>query len=91
MNTAIHGAYDLGWKLAWVLRGWADPVLLDTYETERRPVAAHNVARSADPLGGSRTLNALSGWVDSRTELQPNGSVQAMSRSAALTKADLSG
>ncbi|MFC0454914.1 FAD-dependent oxidoreductase [Rhodococcus jostii] len=54
MNTAIQSAYDLGWKLAWVLRGWAGPQLLDTYETERRPVAAHNVARSADPHGGAR-------------------------------------
>ena len=54
MNTAIQSAHDLGWKLAWVLRGWAGPELLDTYETERRPVAAHNVERSADPDGGSR-------------------------------------
>ena len=51
MNTAIRGGYDLGWKLGWVLRGWAGPELLDTYEAERRPVAAHNVARSADPDG----------------------------------------
>ena len=49
MNTAIHDGYDLGWKLAWVLRGWAGPELLDSYEAERRPVAEHNVARSADP------------------------------------------
>ncbi|KAF0963440.1 3-(3-hydroxy-phenyl)propionate/3-hydroxycinnamic acid hydroxylase [Rhodococcus sp. T7] len=54
MNTAIQSAHDLGWKLAWVLRGWTGPQLLDTYETERRPVAAHNVARSADPHGGTR-------------------------------------
>jgi 2-polyprenyl-6-methoxyphenol hydroxylase-like FAD-dependent oxidoreductase len=54
MNTAIHGAYDLGWKLAWVLRGWAEPALLDTYQTEHRPLAAHNVERSADPAGGAR-------------------------------------
>jgi 2-polyprenyl-6-methoxyphenol hydroxylase-like FAD-dependent oxidoreductase len=54
MNTAIHGAHDLGWKLAWVLRGWAGAELLDTYERERRPVAAHNVARSADELGSRR-------------------------------------
>jgi putative polyketide hydroxylase len=47
MNTAIHDAHHLGWKLAWVLRGWAGPELLDTYEAERRPVAARNVARSA--------------------------------------------
>jgi len=49
MNTAIHDGWDLGWKLAWVLRGWAGPALLDSYEGERRPVAELNVARSADP------------------------------------------
>jgi 2-polyprenyl-6-methoxyphenol hydroxylase-like FAD-dependent oxidoreductase len=54
MNTAIHDGFDLGWKLAWVLRGWAGPELLDTYEAERRPVAEHNVARSADPNGSAR-------------------------------------
>ncbi len=54
MNTAIHDGYDLGWKLAWVLRGWAGPELLDSYESERRPVAEHNVARSADPRGTAR-------------------------------------
>ena len=48
MNTAIHGGHDLGWKLAWVVRGWAGAELLDSYELERRPVAEHNVARSAD-------------------------------------------
>jgi 2-polyprenyl-6-methoxyphenol hydroxylase-like FAD-dependent oxidoreductase len=54
MNTAIGGGHDLGWKLGWVLRGWAEPELLDTYEAERRPIAAHNVARSADPDGSTR-------------------------------------
>ena len=53
MNTAIHDGFDLGWKLAWVLRGWAGAELLVSYERERRPVAEHNVARSADP-GGTR-------------------------------------
>lgn len=51
MNTAIQDGYDIAWKLAWVLRGWCNQELLDTYESERRPVAAHNVARSADPNG----------------------------------------
>jgi putative polyketide hydroxylase len=54
MNTAISAGHDLGWKLGWVLRGWAGPGLLDTYEAERRPIAAHNVARSADPNGSVR-------------------------------------
>ncbi|MFF4020280.1 FAD-dependent oxidoreductase [Streptomyces sp. NPDC001843] len=38
MNTGIQDAYNLGWKLAAALDG-ADPILLDTYEQERRPVA----------------------------------------------------
>ena len=54
MNTAIHDGYDLGWKLAWVMRGWAEEDLLDSYESERRPVAEHNVERSADPMGSRR-------------------------------------
>ena len=60
MNTAIQDAFDLGWKLAWVLRGWAGPELLATYERERRPVAAHNVQRSSEPIGARReTAEAL--------------------------------
>jgi len=54
MNTAIRDAHDLGWKLSWVLRGWAGEALLDSYEAERRPVAEHNAARSADPNGSIR-------------------------------------
>jgi putative polyketide hydroxylase len=46
MNTAIHGAHNLGWKLAWVLNGWAAPALLDSYQDERLPVGTANVARS---------------------------------------------
>ena len=46
LNTAIQDAHNVTWKLALVLRGQADPSLLDTYETERRPVAAHNAEQS---------------------------------------------
>lgn len=38
LNTGIGDAVDLGWKLAAVLDGWGGPRLLDSYETERRPV-----------------------------------------------------
>jgi putative polyketide hydroxylase len=54
MNTAIADGYDLGWKLSWVLKGWAGEALLDTYEAERRPVVAHNVERSVDERGSYR-------------------------------------
>ncbi|GAA1356200.1 FAD-dependent monooxygenase [Streptomyces beijiangensis] len=40
LNTSIQDAYNLGWKLARVLRDGAPAALLDTYEGERRPNAA---------------------------------------------------
>ncbi|MFI1695843.1 FAD-dependent oxidoreductase [Streptomyces bobili] len=40
LNTSVQDAYNLGWKLGAVLREGADPALLDTYEEERRAVAA---------------------------------------------------
>jgi putative polyketide hydroxylase len=54
LNLALHDGYDLGWRLAWVVRGWAGPELLDGYEAERRPVAEYTAARSADPQGSLR-------------------------------------
>jgi 2-polyprenyl-6-methoxyphenol hydroxylase-like FAD-dependent oxidoreductase len=44
MNTGIQDAANLGWKLHHVLTGRATPELLDSYDIERRPVAAHLIA-----------------------------------------------
>ncbi len=57
LNLALHDGYDLGWRLGWVLRGWAGPALLDRYEAERRPVAEYTAARSADPNGSLRPVD----------------------------------
>jgi hypothetical protein len=62
MNTGIQDAFDIGWKLGWVLRGWAGPALLDSYEAERRPVGLHNVERSADPGGARRPTDEALPW-----------------------------
>jgi hypothetical protein len=35
----MQDAYNLGWKLAFVVKKLANPSLLDTYEPERRPIA----------------------------------------------------
>lgn len=43
MNTGIGDAFNLGWKLAAELQGWAGPQLLNSYESERRPIALRNV------------------------------------------------
>jgi phenol 2-monooxygenase/3-hydroxybenzoate 4-monooxygenase len=39
MNFSMQDAFNLGWKLAAVLRGQASPVLLETYSAERQPAA----------------------------------------------------
>jgi hypothetical protein len=37
MNMGIADGVDIGWKIAAVEQGWGGPVLLDSYEAERRP------------------------------------------------------
>jgi rifampicin monooxygenase len=39
LNLGIQDAFNLGWKLAAEVNGWAPEGLLDSYHTERRPVA----------------------------------------------------
>lgn len=62
-NTGIQDAHNLAWKIAAVLRGAAGEGLLDTYETERRPVAAYNATQSLENsrMVGRITTAALRG------------------------------
>jgi phenol 2-monooxygenase len=39
MNVSLQDGYNIGWKLAAVLRGQADPSLLETYVSEREKTA----------------------------------------------------
>ncbi len=55
LATGIGDAADLGWKLAAELAGWAGPGLLDSYATERRPVAVAGLEESHRNL--RRTLD----------------------------------
>ncbi len=47
MNTGIGDAVDLGWKLAATLLGFGGPGLLESYDSERRPVGLRNREASA--------------------------------------------
>ncbi|KFG01060.1 FAD-dependent oxidoreductase [Streptomyces scabiei] len=40
LNLGVQDAFNLGWKLAAVINGWAPEGLLDSYHAERHPVAA---------------------------------------------------
>ena len=69
MNTGIQDAWNLGWKLALVVRGVADEALLDSYEPERLPVGRF-VLRLSDrassvAISDSRLVRLL------RTQLAP--------------------
>ncbi|HEY7349199.1 MAG TPA: FAD-dependent monooxygenase [Ktedonobacterales bacterium] len=55
MNTGLQDAYNLAWKLALVTAGYAPSSLLDTYESERHPVA-ESVMRTTDMMIKGATL-----------------------------------
>lgn len=54
LNTSVQDAYNLGWKLGAVLRQGAPGSLLDTYESERRGVAAELLERTTRILGADQ-------------------------------------
>jgi len=58
-NTGIQDAHNLAWKLQAVLAGTAGPGLLDSYESERRPVALA-VGQIAASMNDPRGLMTIS-------------------------------
>lgn len=60
LNTSVQDTYNLGWKLAAVLAGAPD-ALLDSYEEERRPVAAGMLGLATKLLDAAKTGNVRRG------------------------------
>ncbi len=50
-NTSIQDGFNLAWKLASVLKGQANATLLDSYTTERAPIAKQVVTRANQSIG----------------------------------------
>lgn len=48
LNTGVLDASNLPWRLAWVLRGWADASLLDGYEAEQSTIAIEGSGEMAE-------------------------------------------
>ncbi|MGW8379866.1 FAD-dependent monooxygenase [Streptomyces sp. ODS28] len=46
LNTGLQDAFNLGWRLGLVARGYADEALLDGYHAERHPIAAQVIANT---------------------------------------------
>ncbi len=73
MNTGIADGHNLGWKLAWVARGWAGADLLDSYAAERYPVGLHNALASLRPSSGAPDLGQDFGVVYSSAVIEAAG------------------
>lgn len=74
LNTGVLDASNLPWRLAWVQRGWAEPSLLEGYETEQSPVAVQGsgeMAEAARAVMDRRSSSTLAmgagGWGDAFT------------------------
>lgn len=61
LNTAVQDTHNLAWKLDAVLSGQATDALLDSYETERRPVGEFNVQHCLSNVGGHARIAAALG------------------------------
>lgn len=60
-NTCISDAFNLAWKLGYVLKGWASTSLLDSLTIERKPVGDGVVRRANDGMEAHRRLWSLLG------------------------------
>jgi len=65
-NTGIHDAHNLAWKLAHVIHGHAHPRLLESYDSERRPVARFTVEQAF-----SRYVARTAPWLAARQSTDP--------------------
>ncbi|HTR12275.1 MAG TPA: FAD-dependent monooxygenase [Roseiarcus sp.] len=70
LTSGIQDSHNLCWKVAAVVKGQADEILLDSYEPERRPVDARNIQRSMENAMGHFQMGPAFG-------LEPGGSAEA--------------
>ncbi|WP_328833213.1 FAD-dependent oxidoreductase [Streptomyces sp. NBC_00252] len=68
LNTSVQDAYNLGWKLAAVLGG-APESLLETYESERRPIAEAVLGLSEKLLEAAKQRDTRRGREVSQLDL----------------------
>ncbi len=69
LNTGVHDAHNLAWKLAWDISGRAPADLLDTYEAERRPIGIANTEHSVTNFDGLTDVFAAIGLPRSGTRV----------------------
>jgi 2,4-dichlorophenol 6-monooxygenase len=56
-NTSMQDSFNLAWKLAYVVKGWAAQEVLETYSDERAPIGRSIVARANQSRADYEPLN----------------------------------
>ncbi|MGU7774624.1 FAD-dependent oxidoreductase [Burkholderia sp. MR1-5-21] len=86
-NTSIQDAFNLAWKLAAVIKGRAGDALLDTYSTERAPIAKQVVTRANQSIAEFAPLYRALG-IDASNDVEVMASnMHARSRSTKAAEA----
>ena len=70
LNCGVQDAHNLAWKLGAVLTGNAPDRLLDSYEAERRPIAAAYTAHSLENAGRHRPIAQALGLAPGQSEAE---------------------
>ncbi|MGW1726683.1 FAD-dependent oxidoreductase [Streptomyces sp. NPDC002306] len=75
-NTSVQDAYNLAWKIAAVLKGHAGPDLLETYTTERAPVAERIVKRANKSSREFVDIFKALGVLDAKSEAEMAAAIE---------------
>ena len=94
-NTSVQDTYNLAWKLASVIKGYAGPELLDTYTDERAPVAKQIVLRANKSSREFADIFTALGFDDAKNEAEmaekirsrKDNSPEGLKRREALSRA----
>lgn len=82
LNTGVQDAFNLGWKLAQVVKGTSPDSLLDTYHAERHPVAARVLQNTMAQVALGKADHRHQALRDAMTELlamdEPRKQIAAM-------------
>lgn len=76
-NTSIQDAYNLCWKLKYVLENKASPALLDSYTAERQPVGKQIVMRANKSIGDFEPIFEAVGLLSSRDPVEARKNMEA--------------
>jgi 2,4-dichlorophenol 6-monooxygenase len=85
-NTSIQDAFNLSWKLAAVLKGYASPRLLDSYSTERAPIGKQVVDRANQSIAEFGPIFGALGLLESTDPEVMNANMMARKQDAPEAK-----